>query len=271
MLLNWEYYYSTISIRSKELYFFGFDGNKEVTMKYSKELIGQRLLYKRKQKGWKQVDLADRINEKLNREKNMLSKQISVYESGKTIPPLDILIILCDIFDCNLDYFLCEEEQKSSIEDVALIEKDLGLDRKAVQIIKKYTGNKKASVDSGCNYTDYRNILNNYLKALSFRKIVRLLFHIINKTNEYNGITDNLEAEYGKEKLSEAKKYITSDFMLGKTDKIKGSKEQKEMLIKYRDALKDQSILKSRIKGYSYEYMESCRSLMMHLCPKIKD
>lgn len=200
-------------------------------MKYSKELIGQRLLYKRKQKGWTQVELTEKINEKLNREKDMLSKQISVYESGNAIPPLDILIIFCDIFDCNLDYFLCEEEQKSSIEDAALIGKDLGLDRRTVQIIKKFTENKKASEDSGRNYVDYRVILNKYLKSLSFRKIVRTLFNIIDKTNEYNGIIEDLEAECGEK----------------------------------------QSILKLKIKGYSYEYMEACRHLMMSICPKIKD
>ena len=271
MLLNWEYYYSTISIRSKELYFFGFDGNKEVTMKYSKELIGQRLLYKRKQKGWKQVDLADRINEKLNREKNMLSKQISVYESGKTIPPLDILIILCDIFDCNLDYFLCEEEQKSPIENVTLVNKYLGLDKKAIRTIKRFTDNKKTSEDAGRNYVDYRIVLNNILKDVSFRKIIRLLFHIIDKTNEYNGISNNLEIEYGKEKLSEAKERLTSDFILGHTNKIEGTKEQEEILKKYRDVSNEQKILKSKIKGYSYDYMESCRHLMIHVCPIMKE
>lgn len=69
--------------------------------------FARRMKEIRKEKGWKQVDLAD----KAGIDKNM----ISYYENEKYIPSADALIKIASALDVSIDYLLIEGIQKRSM------------------------------------------------------------------------------------------------------------------------------------------------------------
>ena len=69
-------------------------------MKYNTEQIGKTIKSEREKKGWSQ--------EKLGKKLHISGKQISIYEKGN-LPPLENLLALCDLFDCELGYLLGED------------------------------------------------------------------------------------------------------------------------------------------------------------------
>jgi transcriptional regulator with XRE-family HTH domain len=73
-------------------------------METQKIPFARRMKEIRKEKGWKQVDLAD----KAGIDKNM----ISYYENEKYVPSADALIKIAEALDISIDYLLIEEIQK---------------------------------------------------------------------------------------------------------------------------------------------------------------
>lgn len=65
--------------------------------------------------GWKQDDLADRMNTS----KSVISR----YENGKLGLSIEAINQLCDLFDCTSDYLLC----RSSIPSAGISEEDAEL------------------------------------------------------------------------------------------------------------------------------------------------
>ncbi len=62
--------------------------------------IGEQIKNLRKQRGWSQADLADRIAGDPG--------QISRYENGKITPSVEAVIRLAELFDVSCDYLLVE-------------------------------------------------------------------------------------------------------------------------------------------------------------------
>ena len=106
--------------------------------KYDREAIKVRLRAVRKAKGLTQDEVGDRIgyhrNTILNWEK----------VDDKAFPTLDDMLRLCNIFDCNLSYLLCEQECK--IKDHQAIADYTGLTEEAIETLHGLTllGNDKA-------------------------------------------------------------------------------------------------------------------------------
>lgn len=65
---------------------------------YKKNVLGSRIMQRRKQMGIKQSELAELIN--------VSDNQISNIENGKSFPRLNSFIKICDVLDCNSDYLL---------------------------------------------------------------------------------------------------------------------------------------------------------------------
>lgn len=63
-----------------------------------KKILGSRIMQRRKQLGVKQSELAEAIN--------VSDNQISNIENGKSFPRLNSFIKICEVLDCNSDYFL---------------------------------------------------------------------------------------------------------------------------------------------------------------------
>ena len=60
--------------------------------------IGDRIVSLRKEKGWTQLQLAEKLN--------ISDKAVSKWESKKSDPSIDLLVALSNIFNCSIDYLV---------------------------------------------------------------------------------------------------------------------------------------------------------------------
>lgn len=67
-------------------------------IKNKKAIMGSRITQRRKEMQLKQSELAELLN--------ISENQISNIENGKSFPRLNNFIKMCEILDCNADYFL---------------------------------------------------------------------------------------------------------------------------------------------------------------------
>lgn len=63
-----------------------------------KNILGYRIMQRRKQLNIKQSELAEKLG--------VSDNQISNIENGKSFPKFNNFIVICNILDCNADYFL---------------------------------------------------------------------------------------------------------------------------------------------------------------------
>ena len=85
--------------------------------------ICQRIKQIRTEKGWKQADLAEKLE--------VSQKQISSYETGYSTPPTDVLIRLAEVFEVSLDYLAFEvqgQSAKINVKDRELLRRFEALD-----------------------------------------------------------------------------------------------------------------------------------------------
>ena len=73
-------------------------------MKELREIIGQNLTELRKQKGYTQISLAERLN--------YSDKAISKWEKGTSLPSIDVLLDLANLYGVTLDYLVKEGDSK---------------------------------------------------------------------------------------------------------------------------------------------------------------
>lgn len=71
-------------------------------MKYNNEQISKMILSERTKLKISQAELGEKVG--------VVGKQISNYEKGKLVPPIDIVLRLCDVFKCELGYLLGEPD-----------------------------------------------------------------------------------------------------------------------------------------------------------------
>ena len=85
-------------------------------MEYSAEVIGGNIKAERNKLGWTQKHLAEELD--------VVPKQISWYENGKLIPPMEKMLKLCEIFDCRLNDLIGEQGRTSIITIPCEIDSD---------------------------------------------------------------------------------------------------------------------------------------------------
>ena len=73
-------------------------------MKELREIIGENLTELRKQKGYTQISLAEKLN--------YSDKAISKWENGSSLPPIDILLERANLYGVTLDYLVKDSSQK---------------------------------------------------------------------------------------------------------------------------------------------------------------
>lgn len=67
-------------------------------------ILAEKIVFLRKRKGWSQEELADKLD---------ISRQsVSKWELGASIPDLDKIIKLSDLFDVTTDYLLRDDAQE---------------------------------------------------------------------------------------------------------------------------------------------------------------
>ncbi len=81
-----------------------------------RKAFGLRLKKLRKQKGWTQKELANKIDIRFS--------QLNKYECGMHIPPIEKLIQLGNSFRVTLDYLIMgNQEQQQTLHNIRLIER----------------------------------------------------------------------------------------------------------------------------------------------------
>ena len=73
-------------------------------------IVGFRIMQRRKQLCIKQSELAEKIG--------VSNNQISNIENGKSFPKLGNFICICNILNCNADYFLSGILKDSVVENI---------------------------------------------------------------------------------------------------------------------------------------------------------
>lgn len=78
--------------------------------------IGEKILQLRKEKGWSQAKLAQKLD--------INTRNISLYESGKSIPSSDTVHKLAALFNISIDYLFNDEPENLAsvgIKDKSLV------------------------------------------------------------------------------------------------------------------------------------------------------
>ncbi len=231
-------------------------------MKYSKEEIGNIIKKERLKLNWSQETLGKELKQKSG------AKQISTYEQG-TIPPLNVMLKLCDIFNCELGYLLGEDDYTSGNKLDTAIEDKLGLTRETIDALHHITGNDKKCLRYGRESDDYIRILNNILSSNAFACLIDTIYDLDNEISAEKKIWNDLIKKHGKETFDKSLEYYHS-----KTDYL--DDECAEELPKiYYDVIAeiDRSIDKKtdaeyKIKVHRYEVQEEFESLMNSLYPR---
>ncbi|MDD4414288.1 MAG: helix-turn-helix transcriptional regulator [Oscillospiraceae bacterium] len=92
----------------------------------NKMRVGDRIKACRKQNGWSQDDLAEKMN--------CTRQTISNWEKGNLNLTIHDFMKLCDFFDCDIGHLIGEYEAKKHI--AADIQKETGLSEKAIETLR---------------------------------------------------------------------------------------------------------------------------------------
>lgn len=135
-------------------------------MKYNAEQIGKRIRLEREKHGWSQKKLGEMLH--------ISSKQISIYESG-TLPPMDNLLALCDLFDCELGYLLGEDDYANKTKLETKIYETIGLNRESIKILE-YITSATSRFHFGYESETFRRLLNTLITSDNFMALVDSLY-----------------------------------------------------------------------------------------------
>jgi len=109
---------------------FSKKGGKLYNMKYNTKKMGKRIKEERNALGLTQSKFAEKLG------KSEESRQIIAnWEKGKTIPAFDDMLKMCELFDCELGYLLCEFDNKT--REATDVCKALGISKEAEAKLKE--------------------------------------------------------------------------------------------------------------------------------------
>lgn len=171
-------------------------------MKYSAEVTGKIIKNERDNRGWSQKTLGDKLG--------VSGKQISNYESGTLMPPMDILIKMCEVFECELGFILNEESYADGTKLMTAIKDKLGIDSASVNALTHITGREKSCVNFGYESENNRRILNMFLSSSAFGYFYECLSDLDRMVEQRKKVWEDLESKYSKELLDQAFSYYNS-------------------------------------------------------------
>lgn len=160
-------------------------------MIYDAKEIGKRILALRLQKKYTQKQLGEKLG--------VSGKQISNYENGTPIPPIDMLLSLCNEFDCELGFLLGEETYSAGTSLKTAIGNFLGLDTDSIDRIRHITGDTKDCVEFGHLSNEYRSALNHVLHSQRFAEIIEQFVELERIHSLINKISDDFSSTLSEE------------------------------------------------------------------------
>lgn len=230
-------------------------------MKYDGKEIGKKIKLEREKRKWTQA--------RLGKELSITGKQISNYERGEPIPPMNILLDLCDIFDCEFGYLLGEDDYSDGTKIMTMVTEFTGLNKDTIENIKKITGTDKRCLHFGNESDALKSVLNNFLGNRNFPQFVESLECLENKYLKYIRIFPDLKAELGSELYEEAFEYYQSQFDYFCEDcEIKLDESIYEAKKKIDQAIEDSKKHQFTVRVCRYEVREEFERLIDELYPK---
>lgn len=233
-------------------------------MKYEAKEIGKRIRDLREKRKWTQLKLGKVIN--------VSGKQVSNYERGTPIPPIDVLIKLCDVFDCELGFILGEESYSEGTKLRTVISDTIGLSSESIEALEKITGTKRDCINFGHESEKYKKILNNLLLSRQFINFICDLGDMDDCFVAFNGIINRMIEKFGEELLNEA--FIcyssTTDYLNDENaEKLKP--ELYEAIIMIDRSIDEQREAIYPLKIARYELCESFELLINDIYPRKYD
>jgi transcriptional regulator with XRE-family HTH domain len=230
-------------------------------MTYNTEYIGKIIYEERIKLGLSQNQLGQELN--------IVGKQISNYEKGKTIPPIEILFKLCKAFDCELGHLIGETDYSEGTRLETEISKITGLSLESMNNIRKITGNDKTSLNFGYESDTYRNILNSIFSSSHFIKLIECLYNLNEAVTNANILWENLEKEVGKDQFNKCLKLYQSGIdYINESENPTLNSEQRQIIFKIDSIIDKQNELEYAIKIARYELHEAFESLIESIYPR---
>lgn len=155
-------------------------------MQYNTEEIGKRIKAEREKRKWSQETLGKKLF--------ISGKQVSVYESGH-MPPIENLLKLCELFDCELGYLLGESGyEKGSRLETQICDK-IGLTPEAIKTLE-YITSPQSRFNSGYEAESYRRILNSLITSGEFVSLMEALHFLDDCGQKEQSLDDELSSTF---------------------------------------------------------------------------
>lgn len=232
-------------------------------MKYNSEQIGKIIFTERTKLGMTQV--------KLGKEIGTVGKQISNYEKGKLIPPIDVMLKLCNVFNCELGHLLGESDYSEGTKIETAITKATGLTVDAMNNIRKITGTERSCLNLGCDSKSYQSILNSLFSSPLFIDFIECLYHLDAAVSDSENVFHEIEKKIGKKRLDEAfKLYNSTTDYKHDLNAINSNPEQAEAFNMIDSSIDKQYDLNYTIKIARYELHMAFMALIENLYPHKK-
>ena len=152
-------------------------------MKYNQFDIGNRILecreatLVRKKNGnmgkMTQADLGDILLNDADR--GMNRKTISNYEHGEQMPTLDTLLKMCEVFDCELGFLLCEPGYELGSRMETDINKETGLSKQSIEYLHSIATKEQSQTNKvvDCDIDFINDMLSVMPQILAYIKLYR--------------------------------------------------------------------------------------------------
>lgn len=163
-------------------------------MKYDAEQIGKLIKLEREKLGWSQ--------EKLGLKLYISGKQISLYEKG-SLPPLNNLLNLCEIFECELGYLLGEETYANGTKLNTQISDLLGLSNDTITKLQHFTS-PNSRFHFRYEYESFRRIINSFICSDNFETLLEALHSLDHCYKSMGAFDTRLTNSFDKETLDKA-------------------------------------------------------------------
>ena len=204
----------------------------------------------------------------LGRALGITSKQVSNYENRDVLPPLDILLKMCDIFGCELGRLLGEQDYSEGTRLRTEIHEATGLSNKSMDSVLSILSPQEDSFDEGALLPYYRTIMNSFLSSPVFRELIECLFQAYFDYHSFDTSMEYIKDRFGERAIKWGiNEYTENPDCLEDQEKDVYTEDQRMMISLIGNAYEKRSNLGYRMRISRYEAMESFLRLFDDMYP----
>jgi len=195
-------------------YSFLFKNKGKMSNMYNKIEIGEQIKLLRKEKGWNQEELAERLSKK--------RQTISHWEDGRITFTMDTLIDICNLFECDIGYLLGYHlNKRHNTDDVSAA---TGLSKEAAEYL--INGNRNCGDGEITIVSWFLNILLEDVGVNLLAHDVRSYYNSLKKSKFIEQNPDCEWFEYAT--VGEIRNLLSKPLMIPKLDVTDLTEEQRK-------------------------------------------